>query len=38
LGAKVERANSTSLALKNLSVKSIDVQDGQVTLNVFPRF
>lgn len=38
LGAKVERANSTSLALKNLSIQSIDVEDGQITLKVFPRF
>lgn len=38
LGARVERANATSLALKNLSVRSINVGKGQITLKVFPRF
>jgi len=38
LGAKVERANSTDLALKYLSVKSIQLDKKQIELEVLPRF
>jgi len=38
LGAEVERANATNLSLKYLSVQSIALSDGQITLDVLPRF
>lgn len=38
LGAPVERANVTNLAMKYLSVQSVTLQDGQITFSVLPRF
>ncbi|MBL4674473.1 MAG: hypothetical protein JKX81_19585 [Arenicella sp.] len=38
LGAKVERANTTDLPLKYLSISKITLIDGQVELAVLPRF
>lgn len=38
LGAKVERANSTDLPLKYLSVQSIGLLDGQIEFGVLPKF
>lgn len=38
LGAKVERANTTDLAIKYLSISNITLIDGQVELAVLPRF
>ncbi len=37
-GVEVERANTTDLALKFLSIQSIDLQDKQVGFRVLPRF
>jgi len=38
LGAPVERANSTNLTLKYLSVQSVSLKRGEITLGVLPRF
>ncbi|MFQ3247116.1 MAG: hypothetical protein ACI9SP_003771 [Arenicella sp.] len=38
LGAKVERANTTDLAIQYLSISNITLIDGQVELAVLPRF
>lgn len=38
LGAKVERANTTDLPIKYLSISNITLIDGQVELAVLPRF
>jgi hypothetical protein len=38
LGAKVERANTTELPLKYLSVSNITLNDGEIELSVLPRF
>lgn len=38
LGAKVERANTTDLPIKYLSISNITLVDGQVELAVLPRF
>jgi hypothetical protein len=38
LGAKVERANTSNLNLIYLSVNSLVMQDGKITLGVLPRF
>ena len=38
LGAKVERANTTDLSLKYLSVQSINLLDGQIEFAVLPKF
>lgn len=38
LGVEVERANTTDLALKYLSIQSIQLQDEQVGFSVLPRF
>ncbi|MFT5573942.1 MAG: hypothetical protein ACI9FR_002878 [Cryomorphaceae bacterium] len=38
LGAKVERANTSNLNLTHLSVSSLVMQDGKITLGVLPRF
>jgi len=37
-GVEVERANSTDLALKYLSIKSIQLKDREVGFRVQPRF
>lgn len=38
LGVKVERANSTELAIKYLSVKSVALEKNLIKLGVLPRF
>lgn len=38
LGAKVERANTTDLAIKYLSIKNIVLRDGEIEFGVQPRF
>ncbi|MFT6406661.1 MAG: hypothetical protein ACJAQ6_000071 [Arenicella sp.] len=38
LGAKVERANSTDLPIKYLSISSITLNQGEIELAVLPRF
>lgn len=38
LGAKVERANTTDLPIKYLSIKNIVLRDGEIELAVRPRF
>lgn len=38
LGAKVERANTSNLNLRYLSVNSIGLEKGKITLGVLPRF
>jgi hypothetical protein len=38
LGAKVERANTTDLPIKYLSVSNIILRDGEIELAVLPRF
>jgi hypothetical protein len=37
LGAKVERANTTELGVKYLSIKSVLLEDGEIILGVVPR-
>lgn len=37
LGAKIERINSTQMSVKYLSIKSIQLTEGQITLGVLPR-
>jgi len=38
LGADVERANSTDLPIKYLAVQSVNLREGQIDLDVLPRF
>jgi hypothetical protein len=38
LGAKVERANTTDLPIKYLSISDITLNDGEIELSVLPRF
>ena len=38
LGAEVERANTTDLPLKYLSISKITLKDGEIELAVLPRF
>ena len=38
LGAKVERANTTDLPIKYLSISDIVLRDGEIELAVLPRF
>ncbi len=38
LGAKVERANTTDLPIKYLSISDIVLKDGEIELAVLPRF
>lgn len=38
LGANVERANSTDLPIKYLSISDIIMRDGEIELSVLPRF
>ena len=38
LGAKVERANTSDLPIKYLSVRGVTLKDGEIELTVLPRF
>lgn len=38
LGVDVERANSKSLSIKYLSVNSVDLSQGEISLGVVPKF
>lgn len=38
LGAKVERANTSNLSLRYLTVNSVGLEPGKITLGVLPRF
>ncbi len=38
LGANVERANTTDLAIKYLSISNITLKEGEIVLKVLPRF